>query len=265
MFIAYRLYLCVSSLTQLRCLEQKESSHDCQVTTFFDQEVLLSKAPAVEVLLCALHAQKVVARALATYLIPGCVGRGVRLGSESLSGAARAGAWKSGNMEIWEFGDLGIWRAGDLEIQKFGDLGTWKSRNLRSQNKKKSQISNLFCLKMSARSGLIGKNPPRPIWGHLRPFFPWTGKIQKLSKNCLFSRFGPLLLSTQGGRIGISSKHLGQVPALSLVPWRGCWKHLLCHLHRVCRSNVQATRFLRDFGIGASDVHRTLQLCNQGK
>ena len=38
---------------------------------------------------------------LVTYLIPGCVGRGVRLGSESSSG----GVWKSGNMEIWEPGN----------------------------------------------------------------------------------------------------------------------------------------------------------------
>ena len=48
---------------------------------------------------------------LATYLIPGCFGRGVRLGSESSSGAGVGGVWKSGNLEIWEFGDL--------EIQKF--------------------------------------------------------------------------------------------------------------------------------------------------
>ena len=61
--------------------------------------------------------------ALATYLIPGCVGRGVRLGSESLSGGA-GGVWKSVNQEIWEFGDLGIRRSVDLEIQKFGDLET---------------------------------------------------------------------------------------------------------------------------------------------
>ena len=60
----------------------------------------------------------VAARALATYLIPGCVGRGVRLGSENSSGAGAAGGgvWKSGNLEIWKFGILGIWRSGDLEI-----------------------------------------------------------------------------------------------------------------------------------------------------
>ena len=41
----------------------------------------------------------VAARALATYLISGCVGRGVRLGSESSSGGSNAGGgWKSGNV-----------------------------------------------------------------------------------------------------------------------------------------------------------------------
>ena len=45
----------------------------------------------------------VAARVLATYLIPGRVGRGVRLGSESLSGGGSAGGgvvWKSGDLEI---------------------------------------------------------------------------------------------------------------------------------------------------------------------
>ena len=71
---------------------------------------------------------------------------------------------------------------------------------------------------MSARSGLVGKNPPGPIWGHLRPIFPWTGKIQK---NIIFLRIfayfpgvGPLLLSTRGGGIGISIQPLN----LSLFP-----------------------------------------------
>ena len=80
----------------------------------------------------------VAARALATYLILGCVGRGVRFGSESSSGSGGAGAgggWKSGNLEIWEFGDLGSY----LEIQKCG-----------------SNISKSVLPKMSTRSGLVG-------------------------------------------------------------------------------------------------------------
>ena len=40
----------------------------------------------------------IAARALATYLIPGRVGRGVRLGSESSSGGG--GVWKSGVQKI---------------------------------------------------------------------------------------------------------------------------------------------------------------------
>ena len=68
----------------------------------------------------------VAARALATYLIPGCVGRGVRLGSEGSSVGVGGGG-----------GVGGVWKSGDLEIQKFGDLGTWKSKNLGSKNSKK--------------------------------------------------------------------------------------------------------------------------------
>ena len=75
---------------------------------------------------------------LVTYLIPGCVGRGARLGSESSSVAGAGSVWKSGNLEIWEF----------------GDLGTWKSRNVGSKKSKtkSSQNPNLFCPK--CRQGL---------------------------------------------------------------------------------------------------------------
>ena len=70
------------------------------------------------------------------------------MGSESSSGGAGAcGAWKSGDLEIWEFGD------GDLEIQKFGDLGTWKSTNLGSK-----KISEIKILKIQIRSAQnVGK------------------------------------------------------------------------------------------------------------
>ena len=66
---------------------------------------------------------KIAARALATYLIPGCVGKGVRLGSESSSAAATAGGvWKSGNLEIWDLGNLEIWGPGNPEIWRSGNL-----------------------------------------------------------------------------------------------------------------------------------------------
>ena len=52
---------------------------------------------------------------------PWGVGRGVRLGSESLStgGGAGGGAAKSGNLEIWGPGNLEIWSSGNLEIWEF--------------------------------------------------------------------------------------------------------------------------------------------------
>ena len=53
-------------------------------------------------LLTGLHGRtlgaKIAARVLATYLIPGCVGRGVRLGSENSSGGGAGGAGGGG---VW--------------------------------------------------------------------------------------------------------------------------------------------------------------------
>ena len=97
------------------------------------------------------------------------------------------GTWKSKNLEIWK---LEIW---DLEIQKFGDLGTCKSRNvgfkkyIKCQNISKSKS---VLPKMSARSGLVGKNHRGPIWDHLGPIFPWAGKMQKICNFCLLAN-GP--------------------------------------------------------------------------
>ena len=110
----------------------------------------------------------IAARALATYLIPGCVGRGVRLGSESSSGGAGDGAG-------------GVWKSGNLEIWAFGDLGTWKSRNLLSTNSKKQKFSKFKSVlpKMSARSGSVGK---KSSWPYLRPsqaIFSMDQKNQK--------------------------------------------------------------------------------------
>ena len=117
------------------------------------------------------HMFKIAARVLATYLIPGCVGREVRLGSENSSGAGGAGnVWKSGKLEICEPGNLGIWRSGDLEIQTF---------EVQKIKKEKLSKFNVMLPKTLARSRLVGKNPPGPIWGHLRQFFPGTGKFKK--------------------------------------------------------------------------------------
>ena len=103
--------------------------------------------------------------ALATYLIPGCVKRGVRLRSESSSGGAGAGAvwksgnlgtWKSRNLEIWGPGNPRIWRSWDLEIQKF---------RVKTNNRTYHQKSKSILPKMLARSGLVS-----PIWNHLGQF-----------------------------------------------------------------------------------------------
>ena len=103
------------------------------------------------------------ARALATYLIPGCVGRGVRLGSESSSGSGGAGAGggrKSGNLEIWEF----------------GDLGTWKSRNPPRTQKKNISKSKSILPKLSNGPSFHGpkKNKTMNVFlgGPMGPIHP---------------------------------------------------------------------------------------------
>ena len=89
----------------------------------------------------------IAARALATYLIPGCVGRGVRLGSESSS---VGGVWKSGNLEIWDFGNFEIWGPGNPEILRFGDLEI--------QNVGIQKIKKIKSLKIQIRSAQnVGK------------------------------------------------------------------------------------------------------------
>ena len=66
-------------------------------------------------------------------------------------------------------------------LYQFGDLGTWESRMLGSKKKILK-----FKPKMSARSGLVGKNPPGPIWGHLRPFFHGPEKSKNIQKMYIF-------------------------------------------------------------------------------
>ena len=69
----------------------------------------------------------IAARVLATYSIPGCVGRGVRLGSENSSGGAggagagAGGVWAQVGGPKWvhRFGPLGI------EVEKQGFRTAW--------------------------------------------------------------------------------------------------------------------------------------------
>ena len=113
---------------------------------------------------------------LRKYFIPGCVGRGVRLGSES-SSVVVGGVWKSGNLEIWDFGNLEIWGPGNPEILRFGDL---EIQNFGIQEIKKT-ISKFKSVlpKMSARSGLVGNKSSRPYLGPSEAIFSMDRKNPK--------------------------------------------------------------------------------------
>ena len=132
-------------------------------------------------------------------MIPGCVGRGVRLGSESLSAGS---VWKSGNLKIWGLGN---------------------SESLDPTNQKTKQ------LKIKVQ---VAQNVSK-VWISQKKIFPAPfGAIScnlfhglEQSKKCvlfslvgqwaLFTRFGPLLLSTRGGEITLGTncgdKHLEEV------------------------------------------------------
>ena len=69
----------------------------------------------------------IAARALATYLIPGCVGRGVRLGSE---GSSVGGGGGVGGGGVWKFG-----------VQKMGKIKILKIQIRSAQNVGKVWIS----------------------------------------------------------------------------------------------------------------------------
>ena len=130
----------------------------------------------------------VAARALATYLIPGCVGRGVRLGSESFFGG---GIWKSGNHD--------------------------SKKVLPGGPKKMPMTPKNVCLGVQKIYPLLKKNacgsqkdahdsPQKMAYGV--PKITHDSKKQNIclfplvGQWALFTRFGPLLLSTWGGEIG---------------------------------------------------------------
>ena len=109
---------------------------------------------------------------LATYLIPGCVGRGVRLGSENSSGAgAVGGVWKSGNLEIWGHGNPEIWRSGDLEIQKLGVQKIKKIEILKIQIRSAQNVGMIWISRKKILLALFGAIP-----GH---FFHGPEKYKK--------------------------------------------------------------------------------------
>ena len=121
-------------------------------------------------------------RALATYLIPECVGRGVRLGPESSSGGASGnlGTWKSGNLEIWGPGNLGIWRSGDLEIQKCGVQKIKEIKILKIQIRSAQNVGKVWISRKKSSWPCLG--PSEAIFSMDRknaknckglPIFPW--------------------------------------------------------------------------------------------
>ena len=87
--------------------------------------------------------------------------------------------WK--RVQFWKLG------AGNLEIWRPGNPEMWGPKN----QKHKSKFTS-FLPKLSVTSGLVGKNPPGPICGHPRPFFPLTGKIQKIWKILPIFLGGPM-------------------------------------------------------------------------
>ena len=89
---------------------------------------------------------KIAARALATYLIPGCVGRGVRLGSENSCGGAGAGVggvWKSGN--VW-------WHQNWSEMGPYGSI--WLDTAAKTIVR---TLRIFFVFKKSLKTGLEAK------------------------------------------------------------------------------------------------------------
>ena len=85
---------------------------------------------------CCDGSHTVAARALATYLIAGCVRTGVRFVSESSSGGGAGGVWKSGNLEIWgpRNPEFGVQKIRKTKLSKFKPVlpnvgKVWISRN----------------------------------------------------------------------------------------------------------------------------------------
>ena len=100
-----------------------------------------------------------------------CVGRNVRLRSETSSGASGAGAddvWTSGNLEIWRSGNLEVWRIGNMEP---GNLEIWGPKKSPKWKFPKSKSMSLFCF---CKVWISRQKTLAPISCHRRPFPPWT-------------------------------------------------------------------------------------------
>ena len=131
-----------------------------------------------------------------------------------------------GNLEIWDPNKSQnknsqnqnpfcpkCWQGLDhWENNILASFGVFAVNFVHGPEKYKFSKSKSVLPKMSARSGLVGKNPPGPIWAHLGPFFAWAGKIQKLPKFCLFSLVGPWALFTRFGALAAIHPRWGNRP-----------------------------------------------------
>ena len=107
--------------------------------------------------------------------------------------------WKPGNPDVW-----------DLGIQKFGVQKMKKIKVLKIQIRSAQNVGKVW---------ISRKKSSWPYLGPSEAIFSMDRKNpKKCQKNCLFSlvgqwalftRFGPLLLSTRGGEIGTLQHHEG--------------------------------------------------------
>ena len=107
---------------------------------------------------------------LATCLVPGCVGRGVKLGSESLSaGGGAGGVWKSGNLEIW---NLGIWN----------HPKTNKHRNIKIKIRATPNVGKVY---------ISSKHFSLTLVHAISGIFPWAGQMPNMFLFLAFFLGGP--------------------------------------------------------------------------
>ena len=123
----------------------------------------------------------VAARVLATYLIPGCVGRGVRLGSENSSGGAGAGAaggvWAQARAQarFLEFWKSGTWKSGNLGSQKIQKIKIFEIQIRSAQNVGKVWISRKKNLPAAfgALWAQFLRGPEKSKKSYFFAYFPW--------------------------------------------------------------------------------------------
>ena len=98
-----------------------------------------------------------------------------------------------------------------LEIWEPGNPEVWNPTNLKNGNSQNPNPCRPKC-----RQGLDWpeKEPPGPIWGHPRPFSPWTETLEK--KNVKH------LLIFLGGPMGPIHPVWGHVLVSFCCYWEGC-------------------------------------------